>query len=472
MGWKIFTQYAKMKVQSGVHNRRLLDANFKTPFHGRRKSMTEKKTIGAFIAVLRKASGMTQRELAERLNVSDKAVSRWERDECAPDLSLIPVIAEIFDITTDELLRGERKAQKHEEKESPTESSAYIREKSTKQFQNLLRIQLMRLKEQSMISLGIMLAGLIAALICNFVFTKAVLGFFLALVFYAAALIAEICFLRRAKVDEDDAFDYGKWLAYQNDVTKIGSKSFFTLWMLLGITLPFLFVIEISSVNAGLEFGAYFVLALIFGLVFLIAGYLLLTFTVQQKLMQKGLLFLTDPEKENHKAKCKLLKKTVLASGISALCLVLCAAFLLESVSLFVKRIAFDDYDSFKAYMETDITVESEWHSFGYSIYDQTGSDPIVITPNNEDDEPDIRTIEDRYGNVLCEYENKRQGVMYFKHSFGESPDGLPIYVITERNYDKANYICSVSASALLVLAAADVLTAIVVYMKKSKKYA
>ena len=39
----------------------------------------EKKTIGGFIATLRKANGMTQKDLAERLNVSDKTVSRWER---------------------------------------------------------------------------------------------------------------------------------------------------------------------------------------------------------------------------------------------------------------------------------------------------------------------------------------------------------------------------------------------------------
>ena len=68
----------------------------------------EKKTIGKFIAVLRKANGMTQKDLADRLFVSDKTVSRWERDECDPDLSLIPAIAELFGITTDELLRGER----------------------------------------------------------------------------------------------------------------------------------------------------------------------------------------------------------------------------------------------------------------------------------------------------------------------------------------------------------------------------
>ncbi len=56
----------------------------------------EAKTMGSFLAALRKAAGMTQRELAERLHVSDKAVSRWERDECAPDLALLPVLAEIF----------------------------------------------------------------------------------------------------------------------------------------------------------------------------------------------------------------------------------------------------------------------------------------------------------------------------------------------------------------------------------------
>lgn len=72
----------------------------------------EKKTIGKFIAVLRKANGMTQKELGERLFVSDKTVSRWERDECEPELSLIPAIAEIFGVTADELLRGEKTREK------------------------------------------------------------------------------------------------------------------------------------------------------------------------------------------------------------------------------------------------------------------------------------------------------------------------------------------------------------------------
>ena len=68
----------------------------------------EKKTIGQFIAALRKANGMTQQDVADRLNVSNKAISRWERDECAPDITLIPALAEMFGVTCDELLKGER----------------------------------------------------------------------------------------------------------------------------------------------------------------------------------------------------------------------------------------------------------------------------------------------------------------------------------------------------------------------------
>ena len=48
----------------------------------------ERKTIGGFIAALRRATGMTQKELAEKLNVSDKTVSRWERENRTPQIAM------------------------------------------------------------------------------------------------------------------------------------------------------------------------------------------------------------------------------------------------------------------------------------------------------------------------------------------------------------------------------------------------
>lgn len=68
------------------------------------------KSMGEFIAELRKEKGLTQRELAEYLNVSDKTVSHWECGKNSPDISVLPILAEYFDITCDELIKGERKA--------------------------------------------------------------------------------------------------------------------------------------------------------------------------------------------------------------------------------------------------------------------------------------------------------------------------------------------------------------------------
>lgn len=68
----------------------------------------EKKTLGSFIAVLRKSRGMTQKELGKKLGVTDKTISHWERNESMPDTSIIPLIAETFDISCDELLKGEK----------------------------------------------------------------------------------------------------------------------------------------------------------------------------------------------------------------------------------------------------------------------------------------------------------------------------------------------------------------------------
>lgn len=60
-------------------------------------------SIGANIYDLRKAKKMTQSQLAEKLGVSDQAVSKWENELCAPDVSLFPVIAEFFGVSIDRL---------------------------------------------------------------------------------------------------------------------------------------------------------------------------------------------------------------------------------------------------------------------------------------------------------------------------------------------------------------------------------
>ena len=63
-----------------------------------------KKQIGANIASYRKSFAMTQAGLAEKLNYSDKAVSKWERGESAPDVPTLVQLADLFDVTVNDLL--------------------------------------------------------------------------------------------------------------------------------------------------------------------------------------------------------------------------------------------------------------------------------------------------------------------------------------------------------------------------------
>lgn len=65
----------------------------------------DSKKIGATIAMLRGSKNMTQAELGDRIGVSFQAVSKWERGETLPDISILPTLADIFETTIDYILR-------------------------------------------------------------------------------------------------------------------------------------------------------------------------------------------------------------------------------------------------------------------------------------------------------------------------------------------------------------------------------
>ncbi|MCL2580577.1 MAG: helix-turn-helix domain-containing protein [Oscillospiraceae bacterium] len=68
----------------------------------------DNEKIGLFISELRKSRLMTQKDLAAKLNVTDKAVSKWERGLSCPDISLLAPLSDILGVTTGELLNGVR----------------------------------------------------------------------------------------------------------------------------------------------------------------------------------------------------------------------------------------------------------------------------------------------------------------------------------------------------------------------------
>lgn len=198
----------------------------------------EKNTTGRFLSTLRKAKGMTQRELAELLNVSDKAVSRWERDESMPDILLLPVLADIFDVTCDDLLRGERIV-KETYQESP--------EKHLQRMKSLIKKSKSKFQAFSMISAGVGLLGLLIAIILNFSYHKATTGFFCALIGIIAGILSQSAFYFYFNGDVDtDELKGEEFINYKKYIRDHSLHIFCALGTIFCICLPLLFLGTVS----------------------------------------------------------------------------------------------------------------------------------------------------------------------------------------------------------------------------------
>jgi len=90
--------------------------------------------IGIFLQSLRKSKGLTQLELADMLNVSNKTVSKWENGLGIPEMSTLLMLSNIYNVSVDDILRGSIKMQKNDDK--PIERFQYIIQKSKHQYFN------------------------------------------------------------------------------------------------------------------------------------------------------------------------------------------------------------------------------------------------------------------------------------------------------------------------------------------------
>ena len=417
----------------------------------------EKKTIGGFIAALRKANGMTQKDLAERLHVSDKTVSRWERDDGAPDLAVIPVIAEIFGVSCDELLRGERKPP--DERAEPAEQSESA-PKAEKQRQRLLKLTLSQYKSRTYIAMGVSVLGVIAALICDLAFLKAVLGFFLGAVFFAASVVCQAVFVNRAFFSVEDAgLEESALSGFKRNVIRAAERSIGLTAALLGFTLPLL----LADAGMGLTLDSLLLWGAV-GAAALLLVYAVVLYFLHASLLKKGVYAL--PEKEaavyyrNHKLKrtCAIVLAAVLAVTFVAHQL---ATSIWGPYSI-MKGTTFADYDSFIQYMQQDIPADSDGHA-------GEPKQSAAQLPDGIGEEALTRRLEDSNGNVVCEYIDRNESVVSLRYT---PKDGtiLPITVCTEDDLRTAQQ----TAAARHVLFGAayclECLIVIVVYIKKRAK--
>jgi len=78
----------------------------------------KKQTLGMMISSIRKDKGMTQLDLAKEMGVTDKAVSKWERDLSCPDISSFAKLAEVLNVSIDELMQTKTESRSADQSES------------------------------------------------------------------------------------------------------------------------------------------------------------------------------------------------------------------------------------------------------------------------------------------------------------------------------------------------------------------
>ena len=433
----------------------------------------EKKTIGCFIAALRKANGMTQKDLAEKLNVSDKTVSRWERDDGAPDLAVIPVIAEIFDVTCDELLRGERK--------SPTERAVATEEdeptpKAEKQRQRLLKFTLSQYKNHTYIAIGVSVIGIIVALVCNLAFLKAILGFFLGAIFFAASIVCQAVFVNKAFFSVEDAgLDVNVLSDYKRKVLGLAEKSIGLTVAFIGFTFPLILV----DAYMGLGSDSLLILGAMGAAAFLLI-YAVVLYFLNASLLKKGVYVLSEKNAAvyhcNHKLKRTCAIVLVILLGVTFVGHQF-ATSIWGPYSI-MKGTTFEDYDSFVEYMEQDIPASPK-DSFHGGTTDveipfpseeiETGTYYDEYGNEISEEEALTRRLEDKNGNVVCEYIDRNENVVSLRYT---PKDGtiLPITVCTEDDLQEARQTAAVRHVIFGAVYCIECLAVVLIYFKKRAK--
>jgi len=213
-----------------------------------------KKSMGQFLAALRKANGMTQQDVADRLNVSNKAVSRWERDECAPDLTLIPALAEMLGVTCDELLKGERILDNFApEKNEP---------KVDKQIKALINRSISSFKTTILISVALAVVGYICMLGISYGFYRPIVGFAVLMLFETAAFVIAVIAtnkLKDIKTDNElfESADEALTDRFNKSLAAFSFTTFFIVLSAILLSVP-LTINKTNYIGAVVSSGYYF----------------------------------------------------------------------------------------------------------------------------------------------------------------------------------------------------------------------
>lgn len=337
-----------------------------------------KKTMGEFIYELRCEKGMTQKKLAELLYVSDKAVSRWERDESMPYVTVLPEIAKVFGITVDELLNGERKDNTQQ---------------NDKITNNNIEDNLKRFNKLFFISFITIFVGVLIVIIFDIFIELGFIGYLISCALLLISMAVRIICANRLliyNIEEDE-----EGLKKYNNIIINKLKQLIIMYIsVLCALLPY-------SIGYGtsVKFSIIVAYCPILFLIGVSLAYFIIEKIVIKSLITKGLYFINDNEK--YKKQIKSLNISSLVFSI-LLIIVIITKFIVNDMT-FVdgNELTFEEY---KIYIEDGLE---------YELFQEESYDTCLVKITNGDNIGKIVTcniVRDDEGNELFRYvENRKE---------------------------------------------------------------
>ena len=307
-----------------------------------------KITMGTFIASLRKENGFTQKDIANKLNVSDKTVSRWERDEGYPDLSLIPVIAEIFNVSCDEILNG--RFIKNTELNNQKDDEHL----NKKQLNHILNHAMHKFENSNIITIAIIITGFIIAMIANFGFYEARIGFFIGILFLMISIVQNKIsynnFIYSIIHEDFDAQILKPYKYKRFKITRIISLFIITSFIAL---LPL--ILLVNGINQGVGMLYFIFLGLM--IIFVVVLYKLLwEVYIIKSAIKKDLIIENDSYKKIFNVQKLKNKSVMIFAALSVFVMIIQIVYFNTCSTLMMEENnKFNNFDDFISHMKNEI---------------------------------------------------------------------------------------------------------------------
>lgn len=354
----------------------------------------ERKTIGSFIAALRKAKGMTQQDVAERLCVSNKTISKWECDDGLPEITMIPAIAELFEVTADEILKGERKLQTENKREQV---------KCEKQIERLISVTASRFKNNSYIALAVTLFGFIWLFTISYVFYRPILGFGILTAFVAVSFICELIFLNNAKT----AVNADELIGGNNALTAPFYRTILNRFFLivcanlcaLILALPFVIVTHEFYIDSVIAFSEYLGLLPLLILICAAAG-IVVRLIAKKVVGYNNAYNIYSPEQRK---KLNRLNRNIIIAFILSVAVFFGFIALISSIANQPTGQRFSSKEDYDAYISELVAYREDIISDNVIIVDGYNENSIIVRDENLQPSEDqkIVVINREFDNVL-----------------------------------------------------------------------